>query len=173
MIRLSDEGRMADGGRIFWHDDGVAIADIGCVAVVVVALPITMARLREMWRHGEEHSKLFGKERIGYTVVEPNAVADVSKEVRNEMSRMVRELPATMSATVIEGGGFKAIAGRAIVTGLMLVAGRNANHKIFGDTTQAISWLAPQLPVGNERVDAVGLNKLVERARATIERPAR
>jgi hypothetical protein len=161
-----------DGGRIFWHDDGVAIADLGCVAVVVVAQPITLPRLGEMWRHGEEHVKLFGKERIGYTVVESNAVADVSKEVRNEMSRMVREMPATVSATVIEGGGFKAIAGRAIVTGLMLVAGRNTKHKIFADTTQAMSWLAPQLPVGNERVDPIELGKLVDRARAAILRPA-
>jgi hypothetical protein len=164
---------MANEGRIFWRDDGIAIGDMGCVVVVVVAEPITMQRLREMWRHGEEHIKEFGKGRIGYTVVEPKAVADVSKEVRNEMSRMVRELPASVSATVIEGGGFRAIAGRAIVTGLMLVARRNANHKIFPDTTQAMSWLAPQLPVGSQGVDPVGINELVERARAAIQRPAR
>jgi hypothetical protein len=93
--------------------------------------------------------------------------------VREQASVMLRELASEFSASVLEGGGFKAIAGRAIITGLWLMSGRNSSNKVFTDLDAAAAWLVPRIPRAGDGADAVSaatILRLVEDARVAIKR---
>jgi hypothetical protein len=163
---------MSDSGRVVWSDDGLALAEIGALTVYVMSKPLTMQRLEPMRQAGERQHARFGSKCASLTVVESGAIAEMPKELREEAAKIVRELATDVQTTVLEGSGFKAIAGRAIMTGVRLMSGRRANEKIFADVDSALAWLVPLVPAVDptQRVDAPAAAALIARARAAIKR---
>jgi hypothetical protein len=162
----------ADAGRVVWSDDGLALAEIGAPTVYVVAQPLTMQRLEPMRQAGERQHARFGSKCASLTVIETGAIADMPTDLRKEAAKIVRELATEVQTTVLEGSGFKAIAGRAIMTGVRLMSGRRASGKIFADVDSALAWLVPRVPAvdSTQRVDAPAAAALIARARAAIKR---
>ena len=163
---------MVETGRVLWSDDGLALAELGTLTVYLMAQPLTMQRLEPMRRQGEQQHARFGTRCAALTIAETGAIADMPREVRHEAAKIVRDLATDVSATVIEGSGFRAIAGRAIITGVRMLSGKSANVKIFADVDSALNWLAPRVPAsdGVERVDVVAAAGLIARARAALKR---
>jgi hypothetical protein len=164
---------MDGSGRVVWSDNGLAVAELGTLSLFLIAQPLTLPRLQQMRRIGEDHHARFGSHRASLSIGEPSAIMDMPKPVREQASLMVRDLSSEISAAVLEGGGFKAVAGRAIITGLWLMAGRAGSNKVFTDLDTATAWLAPRIPPagdGEAPISIATLDKLVESARAAIKR---
>jgi hypothetical protein len=131
---------------VLWADAGAAMAQHQNLTVLVVRQAMTLERLELLRRTTEDVVKTYGTRRARLTVVEAAAVTDVSKEVRDASAGLLRAFPAHSTATVVEGGGFRAIAGRSIMAGLTLISGQRSNNRIFGDATEAAHWIAGRLP---------------------------
>jgi hypothetical protein len=166
---------MVKAGQVLWSDDGLALAELGTLTVYLMAQPLTMERLGPMRRQGEQQHARFGTHCAALTIAENSAITDMPRAVRHEAAKIVRDLATDVSATVLEGSGFKAIAGRAIITGVRMLSGKSANVKIFADVDSALEWLVPRVPApdGVERVEAAAAAGLITRARAAIQRNAR
>jgi hypothetical protein len=162
---------MAEAGRVAFSDDGMAMAELGTLSLYVIAKPLTLERVLKMRTLGDEHNARFGASRASMTVAEPAAVHDMPKEIREAAAKIVRELPVVIKATVIEGGGFRAVAARAIVTGVHLLSRRGGQDRIFGDVDTAMDWLVPRLPAApGVSVDIPALAELIARARGAVRR---
>jgi hypothetical protein len=96
--------------EVWVADPKMAMATQGRVVVAVLRAVVDLEMLRELRRQTDKVVQKLGFQRVGVTVVEPSAVGDVPKEVRAEGAALMRDFPQAASATVIEGGGFKAIA---------------------------------------------------------------
>jgi hypothetical protein len=166
---------MEGSGRVLWSDDGLAVAELGTLSLFLIAQPLTIPRLQQMRRLGEDHNARFGSHRASLSIGEPSAIMDMPKPVREQASLMLRELSSEFSACVLEGGGFKATAGRAIITGLWIMSGRVRSNRVFTDLDAAAAWLVPRIPRGSEgAISAPTIFKVVESARGAIRRePAR
>jgi hypothetical protein len=159
-------------GIVTFSDEGGAYAERGNVTAFVVRREMTMPRLRRLRREAERVHARYGAERVSITVIEPTAISDVQKEVREESADLVRTFPSVLMVTIVEGGGLRAVAARAILSGMTLIAkGRAA--KIFDDVVTAMTWIEPRVPpvAGVKPPSARELVELVAEARRAITSP--
>jgi hypothetical protein len=163
---------MSDGTRLLFSDDVIAVTQHDRLTLWVLAKPITVTHLEQLSKFSAENFERWGRDRATFTVGEGPSITEVSKETRQAAGKMLRQYKANTSATVLEGGGFKAVAGRAIITGMMMIAGGGNSHKIFSDLQKAVDWMAPRVPSsgGGEGVDPDELYHLIERTRAAVKR---
>lgn len=159
---------MSGGARILWSDDGAGMAQIERLSIFLFRQVINMERIGHIRRNSEVIFRRYGTERGTLTVVEGAAVADVSKEIRAASADMMRDFPSLYTATVIEGRGFRAVAGRAIVAGMSLLAGHRAKQKMFDDVAEAAGWLVPLVPAGDEPIDVAATVAVVDSLRARL-----
>ncbi len=160
-----------DAVQICFADEGVALATHGCVAACVFRAPLTLERLYRLRRESEPIQLRFGIERVNLTIVEPGAVSSLPEDVRKESAALMREFPASMTVTVLEGVGFRAAAARAILSGLTLLAGERQRRRMFESVDEAAAWLNERNVGGVPEMTAPALATLVQRARAALKRP--
>jgi len=128
--------------EILYHDAGVCHAQRGALSVIVIREPMTVARMGKL-REGSERARAeHGDKRLSIIVLEPASVADVPREVREAGAQMMREFKSPGSALVIEGGGVRGIAARAIVNGMFILSGRRSGVKVFDHVADASRWLS-------------------------------
>jgi hypothetical protein len=159
-----------DRFQLGYVDQGCALASVGNLIVCVLRGEVTIERLRALRRDTERLVAIYGTERGGITVVEGAAVTDVSKEVRVESAALMRDLPSVVTVTVIEGRGFRAVAARAIVSAMALLARTRDANKLFDTVEAAARYLVPRIPVraGEPKLTSDEVIAIVERTRAAI-----
>jgi hypothetical protein len=160
-----------DAFQICFADEGVALATHGRVAACVFRTPVTLERLQRLRRESEPIQLRFGIERVNLTIIEPGAVGSMAEDVRKESAALMREFPASTTATVLEGVGFRAAAARAILSGLTLLAGERHRRRMFESVDEAATWLAERNANGAPEMTAPAVTALVQRARAALKRP--
>jgi hypothetical protein len=167
MVRLV----RGDAVYVCFADDGVALATHGRVAACVFRAPLTLERLRRLRLESEPIQLRFGIERVNLTVVEPSAVGSLPDDVRKESAALMREFPATMTATVLEGAGFRIAAARAILSGLTLLAGERQRRRMFESVADAAAWVEERNVAGTPEMTAGAVATLVQRARSALKQP--
>src|SRR5262245_38658128 len=100
--------------NILFCDEGMVHARSGVLSIVVARQPFTLARMRRLRESTARLSAEIGEGRLGIVVLEATSIADMPREVRQEGSGLMMDSPSVSTAVVIEGGGFRAVAGRAI-----------------------------------------------------------
>jgi hypothetical protein len=158
----------SDDVRVCFADEGVVLATNASVAVCIFRAPLTMARLQRIRRESETIQTRFGEQRVNLTVIEPSAVTVISEDLRKESAALMRDFPANNTATVLEGGGFRMAAARAILSGLTLLAGERSRRRIFETVEQAATWLAENNANAVPEMRATAVATLVRRARAAM-----
>jgi hypothetical protein len=157
---------------VIFADEAIAYVERANVTACVVRREMTVARLRRLRREAERLHARWGDARVSVTVVESTAIGEVQADVRQETAGLLRDFPAVLMVTVIEGGGLRAVAARAILSAMSLVAKRRG-VKVFDDVAAAMAWIAPRLPsvAGVTAPSARELVELVAEARRAIGAP--
>jgi hypothetical protein len=148
-----------------FNDGSAACGTVGNLLTTVLRTEVTLPRLRQIRRVTEQLFALYGEHRGTLTVVERTAISDTPRDVREESAVLMRQYPSLV-ATVIEGGGFKGVGARAIMSGLALVAGKRDKLKIFASVDEAAEWIAPRVPTTS--ITAAEVKAAVERTRAAL-----
>ncbi len=138
---------MRDGLEVMWTHGGAAMGLRHNLTIFVLRDPLTLEHVRRLRRATGPVFARFADKRATLIVVEPSAVADVAKEVREAAADQIRSFPTTVAATVIEGTGFRAVAGRAIVAGILLLSQSRSTTKVFDGVDDAARWMAVRVPV--------------------------
>src|SRR5690348_16978456 len=124
-----------------WSDEGMAIGWVDRVWINVLRRPMRLEHARVIRRLAGEHRVQFGNRSVSMSVLEDTAFHNVSDEVRQETSALVREFPTLGVATVIEGTGFRVAAGRMMMAGIYMVARVKHPQKVFDKTAEAARWM--------------------------------
>jgi hypothetical protein len=156
--------------QLGYCERGCAFAHYGNLIACVLREEVTIERLRALRKDTERVVAIYGPERGGITVVEGQAVTDVAKEVRVESSALMRDFPAAVTVTVIEGRGFKAVAARAIVSAMALLARTRDSNKLFDTVETAAAYMAPRIPAhgSDPRLSTEEIVAIVARVRAAM-----
>ena len=154
-----------DGYELQFNDGSAACGTVGNLLTTVLRTDVTLTRLRQLRRVTEKLAAQYGDRRATLTVIERTAIADAPPEVREESAALMRKYPSLV-ATVIEGGGFKGVGARAIMSAMALVAGKRDKLKIFASVDEAAEWLAPRVPTSS--IMAAEVKAAVERTRAAL-----
>jgi hypothetical protein len=154
-----------DGIELCYADEGIALALRGSITACVFRNPITMERLQRLRRESVTIQARLGVARVNLTIIEPTAVATMAEDVRKESAALMRDFPAATTATVLEGGGFRTAAARAILSGLTLLAGERSRRRIFDSVEDAATWLAERNSARAPELHAPAVAALVEHTR--------
>jgi hypothetical protein len=107
---------------------------------------VTLAHMEEIEERSEKwHDKIRGK-LVEMVVIFPSE-AKMTSEERKKMTHIIKrwESSRTASATVILAQGLVGSMHRSVLTGLQLVVPAPHPVKVFGSTTDAVTWLAPHI----------------------------
>jgi hypothetical protein len=154
------------GGDIVleYADPGITLLTRANISVCLLRAPLTLERLQELRRASARVHKRLGFERVNLSVIEPPAMLDIPDDVRTASAALIRDFPA-LEVTVLEGGGFRSAAARAILNGIaILSAGRR--RRIFDTVMAAAQWLVAQHHM--REMTESELVILVDHARATL-----
>jgi hypothetical protein len=152
-----------------YSDAICAVATHENVFITVHRQPSTMAQMREVRRL---LVAFFARLTPGGSIslLEPSSlVINADKAVRDEMVVLARDFPSRCSAVVLEGSGFKAAAGRAMMSAIFLLSRPKYPYKITGAVGEAAGWVAKIAgePLGHP-LDPRKLAGAVEEARRAI-----
>ena len=107
---------------------------------------VTLADMEEIEARSEKwHEKIRGK-LVEMVVIFPSD-AKMTSEERAKMTHIIKrwESSRAASATVILAQGLVGSMHRSVLTGLQLVVPAPHPVKVFGNTTDAVKWLAPHV----------------------------
>ena len=151
---------------ICFSDRGVTLASSANMSVVVFrAPPITVPQLRAVRQEIARIHKQYGTDRASIAIVESAAMVSPDDAVRAEAAALARDLSSMLDATVLEGGGFRAAAVRAVMSGLSLLGGRSPTRRTFGNVDAALDAV---VATGRVTLSRPELLALVAEARNTI-----
>ena len=140
---MTSEPPQSSSVRILHTGDGVAVAEIGAVCVVIWRDAVIMRRFE---RQAAGLSEVVNNNPQGagfLCVVEPSATPPDDK-LRRASINMVTSHGDNLKcvACVIEGTGFRAAVGRSVLSGMTLVSGqRKSPLSIFSSITAAARWM--------------------------------
>jgi hypothetical protein len=160
-------GGAANDSVLEYADPGLTLLTRGNVSVCLLREALTSAKLQELRNVSARVHQRLGAGRINLSVIEPRAMLQVPDEVRTQSAELIREFPGALEVTILEGGGFRAAAVRAILNGMALLsAGRG--RRVFDTVAAAAEWLGAN---GHLRgLTGPELVALIEQARATTRR---
>jgi hypothetical protein len=127
--------------RILVVAEGTALARMGKMTVCIMRQPPTVRAISLIRK---ETMKLRAEAPDGwmaFSIVEAGAIGNIPDEVRQATTALMRDYAATVSVTVIEGSTFKAIAARAIMSGLHALSRSRNVQKYFAETRAAVDWM--------------------------------
>jgi len=107
---------------------------------------VTLADMAEIEERSEKwHDKIRGK-LVEMVVIFPSD-AKMTSEERSKMTRIIKrwESSRVASATVILAQGLTGAMHRSVLTGMQLVVPAPHPVKVFGNTADAVKWLAPHV----------------------------
>jgi hypothetical protein len=136
------------------------------ISVCVLRQPLDADRLQALRTVSARVHQRLGADRVNLSVIEPQAMLHVSDDVRAKSAALIREFPGALEVTILEGGGFRSAAIRAILSGMALLSvGRG--RRIFDTVPAAAQWLGAN---GHLRgLAEAELVALIEQARRTLE----
>jgi hypothetical protein len=148
-------------------EEGAAFARLGKMTICLMRRPPTVRLIHLLRRETVKLHATAPVGWVGFSIIEVGAITNVADDVRQASTALMRDLPATLSISVVEGSGFKSVAVRAIMIGMHLISRSPHLQKIFGDATTAVDWMmansaASGAPLGGLTAEAV------HRAIATI-----
>lgn len=123
---------------IHYADAGLTFATCANVALCVLRSPLTLERLRHLRRETESHKQRFGDNRVVFNIIEPAAIVSPDAQVRAECVALARDFPATFEVTVLERGGFRSAAARAILNSFALLSGNRSGRRTFDCVEPAV-----------------------------------
>ena len=105
-----------------------------------------MADMERMHQQGERWNAAHPGRRVELVIIFPSD-AKMNTEERARMSRLIKhgEAHRAASATVILAEGILASVQRSVLTGLMMLVPSPHPVKVFGQVSEALSWLAPHV----------------------------
>jgi hypothetical protein len=126
------------------HHDGLGIANVGAVCLVVWRQSVTVERFeRERAAlHALAHRHPGG---VGFLCVIGENVPPPTAELRNATIQMISALGTRLRwvACVIEGEGFRAATTRSVLAGMaLLLRSSGPAIRIAASTAEAAAWLA-------------------------------
>lgn len=134
---------------IVYCEDGIAIAEIGPVCVVIWRDEVTRPRF-ERQRAALSEVVRKHKPNAGFMcVVEPD-VPPPNDELRRASTDMLTSLQAGIrcASGVIEGSGFKAALTRSVLSGITLLVGnRKSPNSYFATVDDAAAWMAKHVAI--------------------------
>jgi hypothetical protein len=151
--------------RIIFAEPGLTLAVSGNVSVSVVRAPLTLERVGRLRREGELLlQQQGGRGRVSITIVEPPAMVSPDEELRAACAALERDLPVEFAANVLEGGGFRTAAVRAIMSGFAFATGKATSRGTYGSVAAAIDGVVRSGRASEH--DGATLTALVAEARA-------
>jgi len=136
------------GPRILSFHDGVAVAQVGPLCVVIWREAVTPQRF-ERQRAGLEKVLEDREDGAGFLcVIEPTS-APPDDALRRASTQMVETHADRLKcvAVVIEGEGFRAAITRSVISGMALLLPRRIQATAFSTVRDALVWIARYLPV--------------------------
>src|SRR2546425_988785 len=148
-------------------DGGCAFGTLGGIIVTVLRTPSTVERLRLLRTHLTRQFARYKPDQIGSIVVlEHSAFAQPPPdEVRRAQEALTREFQSRGAAIVLEGSGFRAVAARAMMSGLYLVVRPAYPHKICSSADEGARWLMSQFAADSGAPAPAEILAVVEQAR--------
>ncbi|WP_394829254.1 hypothetical protein [Pendulispora albinea] len=139
----------ADEGQILYVDDGLAVAQLGRLCVVIWRGDVTHARF-ERQKAGLAHIARSQPEGVGFLcIIEPSAKPPDETLRRASIEMVVGQgNHLRCTAAVIEGEGFKAAITRSVLSGMLLLFSRKVEAAFFSDVTSALKWMRNYVAVG-------------------------
>jgi hypothetical protein len=113
----------------------------GGVSVVVFRGPPQLAQLQALRKEISALHRQYGVERASIAIVETAAMVSPDDAVRAEAAALARDVSSRLDATVLEGGGFRAAAVRAVMNGLALLGGRSSSRRTYSSLDAALDDL--------------------------------
>lgn len=132
--------------KIVSATDGIGIAEVGSVCLVVWCAPVVRERfLRQRDALDEISARHDG--RAGFVIVtapDLKPPEDVLRKASIEMIAALRDR-LTCIACVIEGGGFRAAVTRSVLSGIVLLLPKSKTSvKFFASVAAAGHWVSPR-----------------------------
>jgi len=148
-------------------DRSGAAASFGPVMLNISAGPQTIERSREAHRLTQNLAERFGK--IGsFSIVEPGAMTAQPAHQRSEISALLLSSPLVALALVLEGGGVRPAAARAMVAGYFALK-RPYAVKVVSEVSPGLAWLVDELRRhGVKDLDAISLQRAIGLLRARV-----
>jgi hypothetical protein len=107
---------------------------------------VTLADMEEIETRSEAwHDKLRGK-LVEMVIIFPSE-AKMTSEERTKMTQIIKrwETSRAASATVILAQGLTGALHRSVLTGMQMIVPAPHPLKVFGNTTDAMKWIAPHV----------------------------
>jgi hypothetical protein len=157
--------------KLLFVEDRMAFSRFAKMTICIVRDPPTVRALELVRQHTRRLRAVEPDGWIGFTAVETTAIVNLSDEVRQATAALLRDVPAALGVTVIEGGGFKGVAARAILQGIHMFSRVRQSERVFGDVPAAVDWTIANAarygaPQGNVTADE--LRRAVEATRARL-----
>ena len=156
---------------VAWHDDGLALGNIGNVFVNVFRQRGTLPRIAQVRARLEKLILQYPEGIAQILVFEETSIdGTVRADERAAGTEMAKQFaPNTLAlAYVFEGGGFRAASARMVLSAIRLVSRSEYPNRIFSSVPEGTSWLGEQLPGADMRRVAA----LIEELRGIIPRAA-
>ena len=137
--------------RVIWCDDGIAVAEVGGLCVVIWRDAVVPHRFS---KQASGLAEVVGSHphRAGFLcVIEPTAKPPDDK-LRRASQEMIQshEDRLCCTACVIEGTGFKAAVTRSALSSIsLLIANRKAPISYFATVQQAGHWMNKLVPIAS------------------------
>jgi len=153
-------------------DERVGLALAGTVFVNVLRRSLTMKQMAEVRRVvAKQQARGEASARGAITVLELSALDSIDEEARRDSARLMSEVRSAAAATVVEGRGFRAVAGRAIISGLYLVSRPPYQHRVFSDAEEGARWMGALVAGKPAAPTAKEISEAIAEARAAILSP--
>jgi hypothetical protein len=132
--------------KITEHDQGVALAVVGRVMLVLWRSTPTAERMRMLTRVTERMMAEFPDGYYQVQVIEPTSAPPASEQ-RKESARLIERMKGSARAIgfVIEGDDARASIVRTILRGMALLSRSELPKHFFKDEPSARKWLGEQL----------------------------
>lgn len=162
---VTDQRNSAKQFQVLSHADGLGIAEVGCVCLVVWQAPVTLQRFQ---RQRDALAEIVGRypRRAGFVcVIEPGTpVPDES--LRKASIEMIAQHGRQLAcvACVIEGDGFRASITRSVLSGMQILLPKRQTSVHFLATVAEAAVLTGRLCDQATRPDLVPARNALRRA---------
>jgi hypothetical protein len=156
---------------VAWHDDGLAVGNIGNVMVNVFRQRGTLPRIAQVRARLEKLVAQYPEGVAQILVFEETSIdGTVRADERAAGTELAKQFASNILALayVFEGGGFRATSARMVLSAIRLVSRSQYPNRICSSVPEGTRWLGEQLPGSDMRRVAA----LIDELRGIIPRVA-
>ncbi len=147
--------------HVLYGDDGVIVAEVGAICVVIWRKDVVEHRFREQATGLAQVVRNHRGGDAAFLCIIESTCRPPDDQLRRASIDMVAAHDGDLScvACVVEGSGFRAAVGRSVLSGMSLIfSGRKAPVSVFASVPSAVDWMSercrvsPALPATVERL---------------------